>query len=65
MTIEFNVSADSVSEAKAKAQKLADPLNSRDPEHKAWVKRMERNISENKGGRPLKHTVLWYAPDPD
>ena len=47
MTIEFNVSANSIPEAKAKAQKLADLLNSRDPEHKAWVKRMERNISED------------------
>ncbi len=47
MTVEFNVSAGSVTEAKAKAQKLADLLNSRDPAHKAWVKRMERNISED------------------
>ncbi len=47
MTVEFNVSANSVVEAKAKAQKLADLLNKKDSAHKAWVKRMERNISED------------------
>lgn len=46
MTVEFNVSANSVDEARAKAQKLADILNERDSGHRAWVKSMIKDVSD-------------------
>lgn len=57
VTVEFNVSASSVDEAKAKAQKLADVLNERDENHRAWVKMMKSNIGPMEGdmykGKPV------------
>ena len=50
MTIEFNVSASTIDEAKAKAQKLADMLNKKDPRHEAWVKSMVRDVSDIRVG---------------
>ncbi len=40
VTLEVNVDARSVDEARAKIQKLADVLNKKDPKNKAWVPKM-------------------------
>ncbi len=40
VTLEVNVDAHNIKEARAKIQKLADVLNKKDPRNKAWIPKM-------------------------
>ena len=47
VTLRIDVKADSISQAHARIQKLADTINTKDPNNKAWIPKIKENKEGN------------------